>query len=166
MKGAEKLKTDLPHYPEVLLLCIYLDKILIQKDTCTPMFMCVCAQSCPILCNPMYWSPPSSSVHRILQARILEWLPSPSPGDLLTQESNPHFLRLLHWQEDSSPLRHLGSPCVHGDSWVRRSPGEGYGNLGEGHGNPLQYSCLENPMDRGAWWATVHGVTKSQTQLK
>ena len=32
---------------------------------------------------------------------------------------------------------------------------------GEGHGNPLQYSCLENPMGRGAWWATVHGVTKS-----
>ena len=31
---------------------------------------------------------------------------------------------------------------------------------GGGHGNPLQYSCLENPMDRGAWWATVHGVTK------
>ena len=31
--------------------------------------------------------------------------------------------------------------------------------------NPLQYSCLENPMDRGAWWATVHGVAKSQTQL-
>ena len=31
---------------------------------------------------------------------------------------------------------------------------------GEGHGNPLQYSCLENPMDRGAWWATVHGVTR------
>ena len=34
---------------------------------------------------------------------------------------------------------------------------------GGGHGNPLQYSCLENPMDRGAWWAIVHGVTKSQT---
>ena len=34
---------------------------------------------------------------------------------------------------------------------------------GEGHGNPLQYSCLENPMDRGAWWATVQGVTKGQT---
>ena len=31
---------------------------------------------------------------------------------------------------------------------------------GGGHGNPLQYSCLENPMDRGAWWATVYGVTK------
>ena len=36
---------------------------------------------------------------------------------------------------------------------------------GEGNGNPLQYSCLGNPMDRGAWWASVHGVTKSQTQL-
>ena len=37
---------------------------------------------------------------------------------------------------------------------------------GEGHGNPLQYSCLGNPMDRGPWRATVHGVTKSQTWLK
>ena len=36
---------------------------------------------------------------------------------------------------------------------------------GEGNGNPLQYSCLENPKDRGAWWATVHGVAKSWTQL-
>ena len=33
-------------------------------------------------------------------------------------------------------------------------------SLGGGNGNPLQYSCLENPMDRGAWWATVHGVAK------
>ena len=39
---------------------------------------------------------------------------------------------------------------------LRRSPGGG-------HGNPLQYSCLENPMDRGAWWATVHRVTQSWT---
>ena len=35
--------------------------------------------------------------------------------------------------------------------------------VGEGNGTPLQYSCLENPMDGGAWWATVHGVTKSRT---
>ena len=42
----------------------------------------------------------------------------------------------------------------------------GLGNsLGEGNGNPLQYSCLENPMDRGAWRATVHGVMKSWTRL-
>ena len=37
--------------------------------------------------------------------------------------------------------------------------------LGEGNGNPFQYSCLENPMDGGAWWDAVHGVTKSQTGL-
>ena len=43
-------------------------------------------------------------------------------------------------------------------------PGSGR-SPGEGNGNPLQYSCLENPMDGGAWWATVHGVAKSQTRL-
>ena len=54
------------------------------------------------------------------------------------------------------------SACNVGDlGWIpgsRRSPGEG-------NGNPLQYSCLEKPMDGGAWWATVHGVTKSWTRL-
>ena len=38
------------------------------------------------------------------------------------------------------------------------------GRTGEGNGNPLQYSCLENTMDRGAWWANVHGVTQSRTR--
>ena len=36
----------------------------------------------------------------------------------------------------------------------------------EGHGNPLQYSFLENPMEKGAWWATIHSIAKSQTKLK
>ena len=44
-------------------------------------------------------------------------------------------------------------------------PGSGRSPGGE-HGNPLWYSCLENPMDRGAWWVTVHKITMSQTQLK
>ena len=52
------------------------------------------------------------------------------------------------------------STCNVGDPGLipgsRRSPGEG-------NGYPLQYSCLENPMDRGTWWATVHGVTESDT---
>ena len=42
-------------------------------------------------------------------------------------------------------------------------PGSG-SSPGGGNGNPLQYSCLENSKDRGAWWATVHGVAKSRTQ--
>ena len=44
-------------------------------------------------------------------------------------------------------------------------PGSG-GSPGGGHGNPLQNSCLENSLDRGAWWATVNRVRKSRTQLK
>ena len=54
------------------------------------------------------------------------------------------------------------SAYIEGDSGsipgLGRSPGEG-------NGNPLQYSCLENFMDRGTWWATVQGVAKSQTQV-
>ena len=49
----------------------------------------------------------------------------------------------------SSSLEMLGTTCI----------------AGEGNGNPLQYSCLENPMDRGAWWATIHRISKSQTLL-
>ena len=37
---------------------------------------------------------------------------------------------------------------------------------GEGNGNPFQYSCLENPMDRGPWWAAIYGIAQSQTRLK
>ena len=44
------------------------------------------------------------------------------------------------------------------DPWVGRSPGEG-------HGNPIQYTCLQNSIDRRAWWATIHVVAKSQTRL-
>ena len=54
------------------------------------------------------------------------------------------------------------SACKTGD--VCLIPGLGR-SPGEGNGNPLQYSCLGNPMDRGGWWATVHEVTKSQTRL-
>ena len=53
------------------------------------------------------------------------------------------------------------SACNVGDQ--SSIPGSGR-SPGEGNGNPLQYSCLENPMDGGAWWATVLGVTKSRTE--
>ena len=55
------------------------------------------------------------------------------------------------------------TPANSGD--VRQRPGSG-SSLEGGHGTLLQYSCLENRMDRGAWWATVHGVAKSWTWLK
>ena len=59
-----------------------------------------------------------------------------------------------------------GGSEVKASAYNTGDPGSipGFGRSpGEGNGNPLQYSCLENPMDRGAWWATVHGVAKSQT---
>ena len=54
------------------------------------------------------------------------------------------------------------SACDVGD--LGSIPGSGR-SPGEGNGNPLQYSCLENPMGGGAWWATVHRVAKSPTRL-
>ena len=53
-----------------------------------------------------------------------------------------------------------GKGSVHSAGDLGSIPGSGK-SPGEGNGNPLQYSCLGNPMDRGTWWATVHGVSKS-----
>ena len=65
----------------------------------------------------------------------------------------------IRWLSGKNLSAHVGdrrdSGSIHGSE---RSSGEGNGNL-------LQDSCLENPMDRGAWQATIHGVTKSQTRL-
>ena len=63
--------------------------------------------------------------------------------------------------EGCSPWGHWGS-----DTTERLHFPFSLSCIGEGNGNPLQCSCLENPRDRGAWWAAVYGVTKSQTQLK
>ena len=64
------------------------------------------------------------------------------------------------WLSNKETAYNAGAPAV-----MASIPRSGR-SPGGGHGNPLNYSCLENPMDRGAWWATVHWVTKSQTRLK
>ena len=79
-------------------------------------------------------------------------LPFPAPRD--------HPRRLPRWlsgKEIHLPMQEIQEIGFWSLSWETSS--------GEGNGNALQYSCLENPMDRGAWWATVHGVTKSRTRL-
>ena len=76
------------------------------------------------------------------------------------QGSNLHLLHLLHWQADSLPLVGKEFACntgVTGD--MGSTPGSGRFS-GGGNGNPFHYSCLENSMDREAWWVTVHGVAK------
>ena len=84
-------------------------------------------------------------------------------GIFPTQGSNARLLPLLHWHAGSSSLVLPGKPRDGRDKGsvpgLGRSPGGG-------HGNPLQCSCLENRMDRGAWWAMVHRATKSRTQPK
>ena len=150
-------------------------------------YLCVRAkstQSCLTRCYPTDCSPPVSSVRGILQARILEWVAMPSARGSSQPRDWTHILmppalvggflttRATCGALNSTPLNfYYGfvggaggteSACSAGDPGS--IPGLGK-SPGEGNDNPLQYPCLENPMDRGAWWATVHGVTKSQTRL-
>ena len=80
-----------------------------------------------------------------------------SPGNHVTLLKAKVFTLSFPGASDSKQ-----SACNVGDLGL--IPGSGRSS-GEGNGYPLRYSSLENPMDRGAWWATVHGVTKSQTWL-
>ena len=95
-----------------------------------------------------------------------------------------HFLFLLHnlqrlnYVPDSSKINKVHFRGFPDGTVVKNLPADAgdardMGSIpglesspGVGNGNPLQYSCLENPMDGGAWWATVHGVAKSRTLLK
>ena len=70
----------------------------------------------------------------------------------------PYILVMAHQVKNPPALQETQEMQVGSLGW-RRSPGGG-------HGNPLQDSCLKNARDRGTWWATVHGVTKSQTRLR
>ena len=139
-------------------------------------------QLCLTLCSPMDCSLPGCSGHRIPQVRILEWVAFPSAGDLPNPAMEPRSSVLLVDYSQSEPLLRmtaqnleLGFPS---GSVVKESACRaGYGaraagsipgswrSPAKGDGNPLQGSFLGNPMDRGAWLAIVHRVTKSPTQL-
>ena len=78
----------------------------------------------------------------------------------------PHSSTLawkIPWTEEPGGLQSMGSQRVRHD-WAT-SLSISLSCIGEGNGTPLQCSCLENPMDGGAWWAAVYGVAQSQTQL-
>ena len=101
-----------------------------------------------------------AEIHRRKMAVVITtWLGRDNAPSLtrnfkfMTQRTvlDPLFQHSLKWREVSGPNCFL---------WGHLRP-----SVGEGNGTPLQYSCLENPMDGGAWWAAVHGVTKSRTRL-
>ena len=79
----------------------------------------------------------------------------------------PHSSTLawkIPWMEESGGLQPMGSLRV--GTTERLHFHFSLSCIGEGNGNPLQCSCLENPRDGGAWWAAVYGVAQSRTQLK
>ena len=79
----------------------------------------------------------------------------------------PHFSTLawkIPWMEEPGGLQSMGS--LESDTTERLHFHFSLSCIGEGNGNPLQCSCLENPRDGGACWAAVYGVTQSRTQLK
>ena len=97
-----------------------------QGDPAADAHVCLVAQSCPTLCDPMDCSPPDSSVHGILQAGILEWVAMPSPqGFFTTQGSNPglphcrQILYLLSHQENPRILEWIAYPVSRGTSRPR-----------------------------------------------
>ena len=111
------------------------------------------AQSCPTLCDPTDCSLPGSSIHGIFQARVLEWVAI-------------SYSRGSSWPRDRTQVSHIAGRRF--TVWATREVTLSlllYKPLEKLNGNPLQYSCLENPMDGRAWWAAVHGVTKSWTRL-
>ena len=76
----------------------------------------------------------------------------------------PHSSTLawkIPWTEEPGGLQSMGSDTTKGLHFHFS-----FSRIGEGNGNPLQCSCLENPRDGGAWWAAVHGVAQSRTRLK
>ena len=93
--------------------------------------MCVAKslQSCLTLCDPMDCSPLGSSVHGILQARILECVAMPSSRGPSTQASNPHLLCFLNWRVGSSPLAPPGKPTEQCRFYQRFHKRNGKGNL-------------------------------------
>ena len=72
----------------------------------------------------------------------------------------------IPWTEEPGRLQSMGSLRVRHDTTERLHFHFSLSCIGEGNGNPLQCSCLENPRDGGAWWAAVYGVAQSRTRLK
>ena len=132
----------------------------------------------PTPLTPSGWFPgcwswtPARIVYQQLKSEIFTYLLN---LDIATNGSSTYFIELecvsecvatntlawrIPWMEEPGRLQYMGSPRVRHD-WATS-----LSCIGEGNGNSLQCSCLENPRDRGSWWAAVYGVTHSRIRLK
>ena len=91
---------------------------------------------------------------------IFNWLYSSTKSEQVMAPYSSTLAWKIPWMEEPGGLQSMGSRRVRHDWVISLS------RIGEGNGNPLQCSCLENPRDGGAWWAAVYGVAQSQTRLK
>ena len=140
-------------------------------------------QLCPTLRDSMDCSLPGSSIHGIFQARVLEWgAIAYSMRKVYSYKFSERVFIFFFWiyLKYTSYLViffdcRLGfpSPFHWHYSYLRvfalhvgLDSNFSLSCIGEGNGNPLQCSCLENPRDEGAWWAAIHWVAQSQTRLK
>ena len=112
---------------------------------------------------------PLSSIYAVVQllshVRLFATLNCSTPGFSLEKAMAPHSSTLvwkIPWMEEPGRLQSMGLLRV-GHDWATSIS---LSFTGEGNGNPLQCSCLENPRGGGAWWAAVYGVTQSRTRLK
>ena len=147
-------------------------------------------QSCSTLYDPIDGSPPGSPIPGILQAKTLEWVTISFSNAWKWKVKVKSLSRVrlfvtpwtaayqappsMGFSMDARVLE-LGAIVFAvvknlfanaGDAGGLTSILELGSSPGEGHGNPLPYSCLENPIDKGAWWATVQGVAKIRTRLR
>ena len=132
------------------------------------------AQACLTLCRPRDCSPAGFSVYGILQARILEWVAIPfSRGSSRDRTSVSSILGRFFtiWATKTKLLLIVyilisSQVLSESDTTEQLHFHFSLSCIGEGNGNPLQCSCLENLRDGRAWWAAVCGVAQSQTRLK
>ena len=135
-------------------ICIYTFSMCVCVCACAHA-LCLVTQSCLTLCNPMDNSPPGSSVHGDSPGKNTG-VGCPPSGDL----SNPGIKPVPPALQADSLLPEPSLKLIYIYIYIHKSICMYiHTYVGQRNGNPLQYSRLEKPMDRGAWWATVHGVT-------
>ena len=142
---------ELPYDPAIPLLGIHTKESRSETDTCTPMFIAA------LFIIARTWKQPRCPsadewIRKLWYIYTMEYYSAIKQNIFESVLMRWMKLEPIIWSEGSQKEKHQYSILTH--------------IFGEGNGNPLQCSCLENPGDRGAWWAAIYGVVQSWTRLK